>query len=386
MFRNSVRLFDILGFQIKVDASWLIIAVLLVWSLSSGYFPQVVDGLGKSDALVLSVAAMLGLFASLILHELAHALVARRFGLRTGGITLFLFGGVAELDEEPASARSEVVIALAGPAASLALAAIFWLATQIAGPAVLSAELRALLGYLASVNLVLALFNLMPAFPMDGGRVLRAALWSRGGDLVGATRTAVRVAMLFAFAMIGLGILSLFASADVGGVWFALIGVFLLLAAQNTYAQLLMHTALAGRTVGNLMTKAVLTTTPEATLTEIVDTVMLAHARSFVPVVDGDQLLGYVDAGMLKSISRENWADTRVGDIYEPLGSDNSLPLAMTAEALLDRITKTGRRKFLVVDQGRLAGVISLTDLVSCIGVMNQIGGPSGANRSARSG
>ncbi|MES2144630.1 MAG: site-2 protease family protein [Pseudomonadota bacterium] len=384
MFGNPVRAFEILGFQVKVDASWLIIAALLVWTLSSGYFPQEVAGLGQTDAVVLSVAAMLGLFASLILHELAHSLVARRFGLRVGSITLFLFGGVAELDEEPASARSEVLIALAGPVASLVLAALLWVAMQMDRAADLSPALRALLGYLAGINLVLAVFNLLPAFPMDGGRVLRATLWARSGDLVGATRIAVRVAAMFAYALVALGILSLFSPAGAGGFWFALIGIYLLLAAQTTYAQLMLHTALKGRTVRDLMTRAPVTTPPEATLADVVDNVMLAHARSFVPVVEGDHLLGYVDTGMLTTITRENWADTHVADIFEPLGPDNSVQQDVTADALLDRIARTGRRKFLVADQGQLVGVISLTDLVSSIGVMTALGGIRGNQGTAR--
>jgi Zn-dependent protease/CBS domain-containing protein len=384
MFGNAVRVFEILGFQIKIDASWLIIAALLVWTLSSGYFPQEVAGLGQTDAVVLSVAAMLGLFASLILHELAHSLVARHFGLRVGSITLFLFGGVAELDEEPASALSEVLIALAGPAASLVLAALFWVAMQMDGATALSPALRALLGYLAGINLVLAVFNLLPAFPMDGGRVLRATLWARSGDLMGATRSAVRVAAMFAYVLIALGILSLFGPVGAGGFWFVLIGTYLLMAAQSTYAQLMLRTALNGRVVRDLMTRAPVTTAPDATLAEVVDTAMLVHARSFLPVVEGEYLLGYVDAGMLTSITRENWADTHVADIYEPAGPENSVSQDTTAGALLDRIARTGRRKFLVVDQGRLAGVISLTDLVSCLGVMAALGLPWGSHGMAR--
>jgi len=171
MFGHSVKLFDLFGFEIKVDASWLLIAGLIVWSLSTGYFPQVLPGLEQSAYLGLSVAAMLGLFGSLILHELAHSLVARHDGLGIGGITLFLFGGVAELVDEPQSAASEFRIAIAGPIMSFILAGLFGLAAIAAGG---EGILGALLAYLASINLVLAVFNLIPAFPLDGGRVLRA--------------------------------------------------------------------------------------------------------------------------------------------------------------------------------------------------------------------
>ncbi len=374
MFRNSIPLFKILGFQIKVDPSWLIIAALLVWSLSSGYFPEIVAGLRHADYVLLSVVAMLGLFASLILHELAHSLVARRYGLQIGSITLFLFGGVAELDEEPASARSEIRIAIVGPVASLTLAAVFWLAMQVDLVAPLPETLLALFGYLAMINLVLGLFNLMPAFPMDGGRVLRAALWARSGDLLAATGTATRVATTFAYALMGLGFFALLAWVQVGGVWFILIGLYLLMAAQGTYRQLMIRNALKGRTVGSLMTAPAVVTTPDETLIDLVEGIMLPLGHGFIPVIEGEHLLGYVDAAMLRSINRENWADTRVGDIFEPLGPGNSVSKDMGAEALLERITTTGRRKFLVAEDRHLAGVVSLSDLVSYLLVLNQIG------------
>lgn len=370
MFRNAVPPFDIVGFRISVDASWMLVAVLLIWTLSSGSFPQNMPGLGPHNAIALSVAALAGLFASVVLHEYAHCLISRWFGRRVGNIRLFLFGGVPDPDPEPADVWSEVVIALAGPIASLALAGLVWHAIQADVDAVMSPTLRALMGYLLGFNLALGAVNLIPAFPLDGGRILRAALWARGGDLIKATSTAVQVTTVFAYGLITLGVASLLALARPDGLWLVLMATCLIGATRITPAWPGSPMLLGNRMVQDLMTRAPRTTGPDQTLAEMVETVMLPHACSFLPVVEGDCLLGYVDAGMLKSINRENWIDTHVADIYEPLGPENSLPPDTTAGALLARITATGRRKFLVTDQGRLAGVVCLTDLISCLGMM----------------
>jgi Zn-dependent protease len=288
MFSRAHRIFEVFGFEIKLDPSWLILAVLIVWSLSGSYFPAQVAGLGYLDYIALAVAAMLGLFVCLILHELAHSLVARRFGLRIGGITLFVFGGVAELDEEPATARSEFWIAVAGPIMSFALAGLAWLVLRMADAASLSPALTALLGYLAMINLVLALFNLVPAFPLDGGRVFRAALWHWFGDLVRATQVATRVASIFAIAMITIGLLSLFDGTSTGGLWLVLIGLYLQMAARTTLRQLLQRIALQGKTVTDLMTTNPQTVDVDTTIEALVAQLMLPKSFTFVPVVDGD--------------------------------------------------------------------------------------------------
>jgi Zn-dependent protease len=252
MFANAVKLFDIAGFQLRVDPSWLIIAALVVWSLATGYFPAEAPGLHHSDYLALATVAMLGLFVGLILHELAHSLVARRFGLGVGGITLFLFGGVAELQQEPDSPGSEFWIAIAGPVMSVALAVLFSIVGRAAETVGASHGLLALVDYLAGINLLLALFNLLPAFPLDGGRVLRAALWRAKGDLLSATRTASLVGRGFGYALVLLGLLVLFSTQSVlGGLWPILVGLFLAGAATATWQQMLTQRALRAAPWGN---------------------------------------------------------------------------------------------------------------------------------------
>ncbi len=374
MFSRAVRVVDIFGFQIKVDPSWLLIAALIVWTLSTGYFPAHVPGLSSGDYLALAIVAMLGLFAGLILHELAHSLVARHFGLGVGGITLFIFGGVAELDEEPESPESEFWIAIAGPVMSLAIAAAAWLALKALQGVAISAPFQAVLEYLALINLILALFNLVPAFPLDGGRVLRSILWRMSGDVVRATRNASAASAIFAYALIAFGFVSLFSGATVGGLWQVLIGLFLLSAARGTYQQMLVKSSLSGKTVGALKTDRVHTASPDDTLATVVDTIMLRHAVSFVPVTEGDHLLGYVDAGLLQKIDREHWPDTRVSDIYIAADDENTVPPGLPTETLMRRISTGRRRKFLVAERGRFLGVITLADLLAYLALLQELG------------
>jgi len=377
MQARAVRLFDIFGFQIKVEPSWILIAVLIVWSLSSSFFPDALPGLGQLDYIALSIIAMLGLFACLILHELAHSLVARRFGLGVGGITLFIFGGVAELEHEPADARSEFWIAIAGPLMSFALAGIAYLTSRLTVGADLSAPLQVVLNYLTLINLVLAFFNLLPAFPLDGGRVFRAALWHWYGDLTRATRIASNFGVGFAYCLMALGFLTLFSGGKISGLWQILIGIFLLTAARTAYQQVIFKAAFSGKTVADLMAPTPWSVAPEETLSNLVEKILLHHAVSFVPVCEGEHLLGYVDSGILQKIDREHWPDTQVADVFVAADSTNTVSPGMPTENLMKQIVETGRRKFLVSRNSQLLGVITLSDLLSYIAILQELGGPT---------
>lgn len=381
MFSHSIRLFDILGFQIKVDPSWLLIAALIVWSLSSGYFPQVAPGLETPAYVALAVVAMLGLFASLILHELSHSLVARRFGLGIGGITLFLFGGVAELQDEPESARSEFWVAAAGPAMSFLLAGLGWIGWQLAASLAPGSSTAALLQYLWTINLILAVFNLLPAFPLDGGRVFRAWLWSRSGDLLGATEQASRVGVVLATGLMLFGILSVLAGGGIGGLWLVLIGLFVLNASRSAHAQLTVKIGLQGRTVRDLMTTDPHCATAEMTLDEVANGVMLAHAVSWVPIVEQGVLLGHVDSHAMRSVPRADWPRTRAADIMTPAGPENTVAPDLPAMEALRRLSEGRQRKFMVAEGRSLVGILSLRDMLGFIAVMQELQAPRPGQR-----
>ena len=363
MFANSVKLFSLSGFDIKLDPSWVLIAALITWSLSQHYFPSTLPYHSAQAYLVMAVGAMLCFFASLLLHELAHSVVARRSGVPIKGITLFLFGGVAELEPEPQSPVVEFWVALAGPVMSFALAFGFWVLTQLSALLLTAPGLTEVLSYLAFINLVLALFNLVPAFPLDGGRVLRAYLWHRSGDALQATETASKTGAAFAYALMTLGVLSLFQGGLVAGLWYIMIGSFVLAAAKSSYENQLAHTVLKNKSVSAVMTRDPVTVEPAMTLADFANSILLGRRVSFAPVVEDGVLLGHMDQNLLAAIDRENWADTRVGDVFAGLDADAFVPPEMPAEDLLQHMSKTGRRKFLVVHEHHLDGVITLADL-----------------------
>jgi len=245
VFGRSFEIFRVFGFPIRVDPSWVPVAALVTWSLASSVFPALAPGLSPPVYWGMGAIAALGLFASVIVHELAHSLVARRHGISIRGITLFFFGGVAEMACEPPSARSELLVAAAGPAASLAVGGAGWGMLMAATASGAPAPASAVIGYLALTNGVLALFNLVPAFPLDGGRVLRSLLWGWTGDLRRATRISSGVGAAFGFLLVGLGLLRALWAADLmGGLWWVLLGLFVRNAAAGAWQQLLLRQAL----------------------------------------------------------------------------------------------------------------------------------------------
>ncbi len=362
MFANSVKIFSLWGFDVKLDPSWALIAALITWGLSREYFPQTVAGLTPQTYLLMALVAMLCFFGSLLLHEMAHSVVARRYGITIKGITLFIFGGVAELEREPESAAVEFWVALAGPAMSFALAAGFWVAAQVslllAAPPVTE-----VLAYLALINFILAVFNLVPAFPLDGGRVLRAWLWSRSGDILAATETAAKSGSVFAGFLILIGVMSLFQGGVVAGMWYVMIGLFVLASARASYQNQLAQTVFDGQSVAKLMTRDPVTVGPDMTVESFINDVLLKRQITFVPVVEDGVLLGHIDRHLIVGIDKENWATTRVGDVYAGLKETETISPDLPMQDLMTRIGKTGQRKYLVVSDHALMGVITLSDL-----------------------
>ncbi|KIC15221.1 site-2 protease family protein [Leisingera sp. ANG-Vp] len=378
MFSKAFKIATLQGFDIRIDPSWGLIAALITWSLSTQFFPAVYPGASASVYFLLALLAMLGFFTSLILHEMSHSVVARRFGVEIKGITLFIFGGVAELGSEPKTAVSEFWIAIAGPLMSFALAIAFWLLARTGGLLAPGMALNHVLEYLALINMVLAVFNLLPAFPLDGGRIFRAYLWSRSRDLLQATAFATQVSSWFAYALIIFGVIGMFSGNPVASLWQVLIGIFVLAAAKGTYSRQLQEAAFKDKTVALLMTCDPVSVLPEVSLQHLADQVMLSGRKSFVPVVLGDVLLGYADTGLLAQTPRENWSATHVGDVYVPADASNTVSPEMPAAELMARVSSTGRRKFLVAEGRQLLGVVTLSDLMGYLAVLQEIQMPAG--------
>ena len=252
MFTRSFPLFSIFGFRISIDLSWFVLAALIVWSLATDLFPESLPERSTQTYYLMGTVAALGMFASIVFHELAHSLVARIYGIKIAGITLFIFGGVAELEDEPPTPKSEFLVAIAGPISSIVLGGVFYL-TAILFEASSPPEVLAVLTYLTVINIVLAVFNLIPAFPLDGGRLLRAALWWRHGDLGKATRLASLMGAALGIALMAFGAYNSFQGSLIGGMWQILIGYFVFNAAGNARRQTEIVERLRGVSVRQLM-------------------------------------------------------------------------------------------------------------------------------------
>jgi len=365
MFRNSTTVLKVFDIEINLASSWFLIAALITWSLADQVFPQQIPGLPTLQYVTLSIVAMLLFFVSLLLHELAHALVAKSFGLKVPRITLFLFGGVAELGDEPDTAGHEFWIAIAGPAMSLALASVFWVSSVVV--VLISAglsQVHTVLSYLATINLILAVFNMLPAFPLDGGRVLRAAIWSRTGNVLKATKTSTKFGEYLGFGLMALGLLSLFQGVPLGGAWQIMIGLFIVVAAKSSLESLRSKTLLGNQKVADVMSANPVTVDPDLSLTDLVNRIMLPNRVSFVPVVEDGILLGHIDTKVLSMIDCENWSNTQVGDVFVGLDTTRVISPQDSAADILKRMTENDERKLIVSEGRRLVGVVTLSDLM----------------------
>lgn len=363
MFGKGIRLFELSGFAVEIDLSWLLIFAFITWSLAVGYFPAFFPGQTTGMYWWMGFVGGLGLFASIVLHELSHSLVARRYGLEMRGIRLFIFGGVAQMDQEPASPKAEFLMAIAGPIASVVIAAVAYGLYRLGRVGDWGTPAVALLFYFAWVNAIVAAFNTLPAFPLDGGRILRSILWRIKGDIKWATRIASHGGSAFAIFLMVLGFLNLLGGSVIGGIWWILLGLFLRAAATSSYQQLLVRDVLATEPVDHVMTTDVRTVPPDITVRELVeDHVYRWHFKMF-PVTEDGRLVGCVTTRRIREIPHEEWDHRMVGEIMEPCSNENTISSRAGALEALQRMNRDGRSRLIAVEDGRLQGVISLKDL-----------------------
>ena len=364
MFGKRIDLFTLFGFTVRVDASWIFIAVLLTWSLADGVFPSSYRGLATATYWWMGLAGTLGLFASVVVHELSHSLVARRHGTPMQGITLFIFGGVAEMRDEPPDPKAEFLIAVVGPVTSILLAAFCYGLARLGDAQGWPEAVWGVLAYLATLNLILAAFNLVPAFPLDGGRVLRSALWRWKGSLRWATRITAGIGSGFGVLLIVLGVFALFSGNPVGGIWWVLLGLFVRSAAGTAYQQLLLRQALSGESVRRFMQTQPVTVSRHFSLRRLVEEYIYHFHYKMFPVVDDGRLLGCVTTAQVKTVPREEWDRQTVGAILEPCSPANSVSPDADAMQALRQMSQMGRSRLLVVEGNRLVGLITLKDLL----------------------
>jgi len=377
MRKNEVVLFEIAGFAVKVDWSWVILAILIAWSLAEGFFPSLYSGLPSITYWWMGIAGVVGLFLSILLHELSHSIVARHYKVPIHGITLFIFGGVAELDEEPLSPEIELRMAIAGPILSIGLAALFYVTTLVGQASNWAEPLIGVASYLASLNLILALFNLVPAFPLDGGRVLRAYLWRRWRDLHRATRVASNAGIWFAFTLMGIGVLSIIAGDLGSGIWWILIGLFLRNAAAGSYYELRARELMRAHKVRDFMSRSPIAVSSDMSIQQLVDEFVLRHHHEFFPVVDNGRIIGAVGLRQIKDVAREAWSKTTVGDVLVPVSEANAIEAQVDAMTALKELQRRKASRLMVVDGGILVGILALKDLLKHLSLQVQLEGGS---------
>ncbi len=372
MLTRRFRICRLLGFNIYIDLSWFLIAILITWSLATSLFPSMYPDLSNTAYWWMGVAGALGLFASILLHELGHSVVAQRFGVEMKGITLFIFGGVAEMSSEPPSAKAEFWVAIAGPVVSVVLAIAFYGASLASG-SWLPVPVAAVIWYLGLINAVVVGFNLIPAFPLDGGRVLRSILWAVKGSLRQATQITAAIGSGFGVFLILLGILSIVGGNFVGGMWQCLIGLFLRGAAQMSYQQVLVRRALEGEPVARLMQRELRTVPPGLSVEQFVDDFIYQHHHKLYPVVDDGQLKGCVTIRGVKEVPREEWSQRTVGDLVEACGEGNTIDSQTDAIDAMAKMNQDGSSRMMVVDDGQLRGMVTLKDLMNFIALKMEL-------------
>jgi Zn-dependent protease/CBS domain-containing protein len=370
----TIRLGKIFGIEVGFNWSLVFIFALIAWTLATGVLPQADPGLPASAYWLAAAAGAVAFYACLLAHEMAHALVARRKGVKVAGITLWLFGGVSRLDGEPKSAGAEALIAGVGPLTSFAIAAIAYgisLATSASG------LVSDLFGWLAIVNGALGVFNLVPAFPLDGGRLLSSLFWWRQGTRQRGVHSAVRIGRLFAYLMIGIGVIQLFTGSVIQGIWLAFIGWFLLSAGSSEEQGSLMKAALKSVPVSAAMSSPVITIPDWLTVEQFLESVAPSHQFTTYPVHDpSGALTGVVRLADLVKVAGSRRSDERLNAVARPIAG---VPTSRPDEDLASLIERVGlglENRVLVFDQGKLVGILSPVDVARLLARRQTAGRP----------
>ena len=369
---GPLRIGKIAGIDIDIHVSWIIILVLLTVSLATGWFPQLYPGWSAPSYWLIAFLSSLLLFVSVLLHELAHSLVARRRGLPVKNITLFIFGGVSNIEREPPGPGIEFQMAFVGPLTSLVIGAIcFLLQLPLRGS---NSPLEGILFYLAVTNILLGLFNLVPGFPLDGGRVLHSIVWRLTGNARQATRVASLTGQVIAYLFILLGIWIFFAGDILDGIWLGFIGWFLLSAAQSANAQGMLTSVLRGVTVGEVMNHKPATVPADISLQHLVDAYFLPGGLRYALVMQGEKLVGLITLSDIRHIPRDRWGQVPVSQAMIPLARLHVATSQQNLSEVLPLMAGRDVNQLPVVDNGALVGILSRDAILQYLEVRRSLG------------
>ncbi|MBS0350689.1 MAG: site-2 protease family protein [Proteobacteria bacterium] len=361
--RKGIYLFKPFGFEVRINPSWFFLAFLIAWSLAVGYFPYTHHGLTVLEYWLMGIAGAIGLFFSIIFHELSHSLVGRRYNLPITGIQLFIFGGIAEMHHEPANAKTEFLMALAGPVSSVFLGICFYLLAILGKSMHWPVGVNAVLSYLFYINIALAIFNLLPGFPLDGGRIFRSILWGWKKDFKWATRVASAWGQGMGWILIIYGIFLILRGGLISGIWLCLIGFFLKNAAQAAYQNFMLQEAFHGEKISKYTKTNLVTVTEDISLQDLVDHYFHKYYYKLYPVVSTHDLLGYISSEEIKTIPKDQWPNLRVKEVMKPCPPELLIDASSSVTKALRKMVEQKLGRLIVLDQGQLYGIISLSDI-----------------------
>ena len=377
----SLNIGRIIGIPVRIHYTLWLVLLLIAWSLAEGYMPQHYPGLGATTYWAIGIVSAIILFVSVFLHELSHSYIAKKNGLPIARITLFFFGGVSEMSEEPKDAALEVRMAAAGPLTSFLIGAVlggsYYVTGLASGPAISINPLTpviATLYYAALLNGVLGAFNLIPAFPLDGGRVLRGSLWRRSKNLLSATANATRVSEAISLLMMAIGLFFVVFGDFINGLWIIFLGWFIRSGAETSLRQTRLTESLAGVRVGDIMTKELLSVSPDASVQQLVSDYFLVHPHGGYPVISNGKLLGVVTMSSVRSIPREKREVERVSQAMVPYERTVTVSPTTLAIDALQLMAKNGIGRLVVMDGDKIAGMVTRGDLMKTMKARQDLG------------
>lgn len=361
MNNNTVRLGNIFGIPLALDYSWFLVLVLFTWTFATGYYPAEFKNWSSLEYWLVGGVTALMLFLSVLLHELGHSWTALHYKIPVKNITLYIFGGISQISEEPTSSLSEFWISIAGPLVSFGLSGLFFLLTFVVSGFV---PLLALVKYLAYINLILGVFNLIPGFPLDGGGVLMSLIWGATHDRRRAIIIASAVGTFFAYLFIFYGVFQILGGSLLNGLWVVFIGWFLISAARGQVAQEQVKTLLSGHKVAEVMSKAFTIVQADTTLQSLVDDHILGSRRSFI-VKNGQEVTGLLTLHALKDIPREKWSETTVAQVMIPTSSWKEIGLETELWDAIAEMDRDGVNQLPVMNAGQIEGMLTREDIIS---------------------
>jgi Zn-dependent protease/predicted transcriptional regulator len=364
-----ITIFRLYGFDIHVDVSWFVLSMLIMWSLAVNYFPSAIPGLANDTYWHLGIAGLLGLCFSVIMHEIGHALVAKYFRMKIGDITLWIFGGIADLQEERNVPKHELLMALAGPAMSVALAGMFYVCFVLTGGNEIQTPLTALMAYLVLLNIVLATFNMIPAFPLDGGRVLRAVLWHWKRDRLWATRMAGHAGSALACLLAFGGTAQVMHGNMLGGLWWFLLAIMITATAGSSIRDAVTYSLFTGHPVSRYMRRDVVTVSPSQTLEDLVDNYVYQYYLKTYPVVLDGKLIGRITVDDFHGVDRRQWPWKTVADFMRPVTGDTIIGPQTDAADAIAQMRKLGEQSLIVVRDHEFVGTVAMTDLLRLLSI-----------------